>query len=315
MKIGVVGYGSIGQRHAANIEKLGHSAVVYDPASRRDVKLERMIYDSDVQGVVIATPSPYHEGPLRACIERRKHALVEKPISTVLGALPELLRVADENKLVIMMGNNLRFHACVREARAWLAAGYIGKPIWAQFTCATLTEKPLYRSDGVTLNTGSHEVDMAMHLLGPATVLVASARHDGTTDDISDFVLDHGNGVRSSFHLDFVTDQEIREFRITGEDGNIFCHLPLRFMVRRQANPKLPSVNHTDTFFAPGSYAEDYLDEMRAFIDAIEGKELIGATGQDGLGTLQVLLDIRRKAVNESCRHHSSPHGLNPPAR
>src|SRR5882672_10083342 len=102
MKFGVVGHGSIGSRHAANLRTLGHNPLIYDPQGPRDVKLERFLYEQ-CDAVVIATPSPYHEACIRACVERGCHMLIEKPISTSLGLVPMLLDVAEKKKLVVMM--------------------------------------------------------------------------------------------------------------------------------------------------------------------------------------------------------------------
>lgn len=288
MKVGVVGYGSIGKRHADNAQVLGHNVTVYDPKERRDVKFERMIYE-DCDAIVVATPSTAHEGPLRAAIEHGKHVLIEKPISTSIGALPELLRAAAEKRLTIMMGNNLRFHPCVQQAEEWIDAGEIGVPIWAQFTCAANSVKPLYLSDGVILNTGAHEVDMALHLFGPATVVYAHARfkrfNAPDADDIVDFMLYHESGVRSSFHLDFVTPNEIREAWIVGDKDKIGMEL-------RNRNVSLGG----RAMGRPGNYDGDYFAEMTAFFARIAGDTTTGATGEDGLATLRVLLDVRKMA-------------------
>src|SRR5882672_5438362 len=121
MKVGIVGYGSIGQRHAANAFLLGHNVLVYDPASRRDVNFERNIYEQ-CDAVVIATPSWVHIAGIRACAERDRHMLVEKPIATNMATLREMLDFAASKKLTVMVGNNLRFHPCVQEAKRWIDA-------------------------------------------------------------------------------------------------------------------------------------------------------------------------------------------------
>jgi predicted dehydrogenase len=281
MKIGVVGYGSIGQRHAENARKLGHQVVVYDPAASSDYRFERLLYDDkSVDAVVVATPSMFHEGPLRACVERGKHVLIEKPISTGVGALPELLRVAAEKRLVVMMGNNLRFHPCVLQATQWIESGVRGAPCWANFTCATEQTQTALR-DGVILNTGAHEVDVALHLLGPAVVLTATTSHDISAD----FVLQHDGGVRSTFHIDIDTPNRIRHFLISCRDGHIGADLDSR-LIRSMADQRKMA----------GTYADDYMTEMRAFVERIEGKRTLGATGEDGLEVLRLLLDIRSKA-------------------
>lgn len=294
MKVGVVGYGSIGKRHADNLKKLGHQVVVYDPDyDISGVRFERHIYET-CPAVVIATPSPAHWGCIRAAAERGCHMLVEKPIATgdIMG-LQASLDLATSKGAVVMMGNNLRFHSCVIKMQKWVPQ--IGALRWASFMCATKTEKPLYRSDGVILNTGSHEVDLALHLLGPAKVLTGTARVIGKPgrDDIADFVLQHENGCRSTFHLDFVTEHEIRQFRIAGSEGDIFCELPARFARARFIQK---SATLRDAFYGDGFYADDYVAEMKAFIHRIEGGETIGASGADGLETLKILLDIRKMA-------------------
>jgi predicted dehydrogenase len=298
MKFGIVGYGSIGQRHAANLRMLGREPVVYDPAGLMAVRLERNIYET-CDAVVIATPTYVHWGCIRAAAERGRHMLIEKPIAN--GDVPGLeasLALARSKGAVVMMGNNLRFHPCVMEAKTWMDSGEVGKPIWAAFTCATTTTKRPYLSDGVILNTGAHEVDLALHLLGPAKVLIASVRLNlsGGHEDIAHFVLQHDNGCRSSFHLDFVTVNEVRQFRIVGDDGDLFCDLPARSMVTRLGDLRFPGVVHSNHFTGPGSYDDDYLAEMNGFIDRIEGREALGATGADGIETLKILLDVRKMA-------------------
>lgn len=286
MKIGIVGHGSIGARHARNVAILGHETVIYDPLGPRDVKFERMIYE-DCDAVVIATPTGHHVAGLRACAERGKPMLIEKPISLHSLGIAELLDLADSNSAVVMIGNNLRFHPCVIQAKKWIDAGQIGDPVWASFTCSYQTDKEFYRTDGVILNTGAHEVDVALHLFGPAKCIVAdaSASIRFQPDTVADFVLLHETGMRSCFHLDFVTPNEIRESWIVGDDKNI----GIDFLGRRTSFGTMTNSHG-------GSYDDDYLDEMRAFIDRIDGKITPGATGRDGLATLNVLLDVRAKA-------------------
>ena len=280
MKVGIVGYGSIGQRHANNLRGLGHTVIFYDPLVPNEIDRETGIYFSDVAAVVIATPSMFHEGPLRACIERGKHVLIEKPISTSIGMLPQMLDAADEKGLVVMMGNNLRFHPCVLQAQNWLMQGLAGKPIWANFICAQ--ENAKYQ-DSVVLNWGAHEVDVAMHLFGPASVQCASVTDD---ERIADFVLLHESGVRSSFHLDYVTPVEIREAWIACEDHNIGLDLLGR---RISLGKWAQGLN--------GTYDDDYVTEAKAFVDRIGGKIGAGATGRQGFDVLKVLLEVSAVAT------------------
>jgi UDP-N-acetylglucosamine 3-dehydrogenase len=299
MKIGIVGMGSIGQRHAENARKLGHQVVSYDPQGSSDYRFERLLYDDpDVKAVVVATPSMWHEGPLRAAVERGKHVLVEKPISIGTGSLQAILSSAAYKDLIIMMGNNLRFHPAVLRAKQYVDSGLLGDLRWANFICATEWTSTAAR-DGVILNTGSHEVDIALYLFGPAVVLSAVVEkkailRPGTADsDVNvfrtersaDFVLQHDNGVRSSFHIDIDTPHRVRQFWISGADGS------RRFDLDRRT---------ADEDFFGGDYATDYITEMQTFIarcqDADGTQGLPGASGEDGLDCLHLLLDIKKAA-------------------
>jgi len=286
MKIGIVGCGSIGSRHRSNAVRLGHETKVYDLAMKCDFKFERELYDW-CDAAVIATPSQFHEGPLRACIERGKHALVEKPISVSVGGLPALLDQAKAKGLTVMMGNNLRFHPCVTQTKRWLIEGRFGEPRWAHFLCATEPTATAFR-DGVILNTGAHEVDLALHFFGPARILASSVERDGV-DTIVDFVLRHdSSGVRSSFHLNIVSPKRVRQFWIGMEEKTLGADLDLR---------RFAGDGDYNGYHYGGSYADDYGTELQTFIARAQGEDgtqgLPGATGREGLETLAILEAIR----------------------
>lgn len=280
MKVGVLGYGSIGKRHADNLIALGHEVVLYDPVLPADarVQFEPNIY-AMVDAVVVASPTIFHEQALRACVERGVHALIEKPISFALGAVPMLLKAANDKGITVMMGNNLRLHPCVQKVKHWLAEGLIGDVLWANFVCATQSKD--HGKDGIILNTGAHEVDLALYYFGPARCMSAWCE-EGLG---ASFVLIHDNGVRSVFHLDNDTPHRVREFWIAGTDMNIGVDL----------DGRRASLG-AEAFQAPGTYDDDYRNLMSAFIDRINGVFSPGATGDAGLATLRVLLDVKRKA-------------------
>jgi predicted dehydrogenase len=310
MKVGVIGLGSIGLRHALNLKDHGYEVVVFDPAldkdseddwKRRDLaKRNGYIIESDrehlfrdVDAVVSATPSEQHVNDLRSAIEYGVPILVEKPIATAMTpALRDLLAEAKHDDLPVMVGYNLRFHACVIKAKAWLDQGLIGQPLWASFTCAQLNDK--YRHDGVILSW-SHEIDLARYLLGPAKVICATARVCNGHDDIADLVLEHEDGARSNIHLDYVTAPSMRTFHIVGSKGRIIAFLDdsgLRYAVRQASDASIPEV----CTFPYESFDRDYVTELKAFLRRAEGKPAFGATGADGLAVLDLCVTARQLA-------------------
>jgi predicted dehydrogenase len=298
--IGILGLGSIGARHARNLLNMGHKVLGYDPAYTEDwiTAAEGKIFNSnrddllfESEAVVVASPTPYHGDDFLSCVEAGKHIFVEKPIQgDRLRFGQETLDRQHRRNLIVMVGNNLRFHSCVKKAVEWLEDNLIGRPLWANFTCAQYNMK---YEDPVILNWGAHEVDLARHLLGNVTV-EASAGGDSMMDIILGYsgvnLIDYSDGGLITVHLDYLTKPEYRGFVIVGTHGHIACNLVDR-------NIKLTKENDIRFFNGSDSFDANYIEEMQAFIDRIDGKDTIGATGEDGLACLELLLEAKRIAA------------------
>lgn len=281
MKIGVIGLGSIGMRHAKNLQAMGHIVQGYDPIPER-----RSLFPGALgeDAYVIASPTKDHHSHLANCyIKWNKPVFIEKPLSDH-GVGPSLA------SSVKMVGYNLRFHGCVKKAREWLPK--IGRPLWAQFTCAQYNEKPAYKRDGVILNW-SHEIDLALHLLGPAHLETSSTRVVDGCDDMTTILMSHENGCRSTIHLDYVTKPEQRYFMIQGEKGKINAVLTTRNIFLSTEDK-----TYSDWMRCPGSYDTDYEDEMKAFVQVAQGLVVKDdyCTGEQALKVLEICLQVREQA-------------------
>lgn len=286
MKVGVLGLGSIGMRHAQNLHALGHEVLAYDPkigspmaggslytpASREELFTK-------VKAVVSATPSDHHIVDLQSAVAHGVPILIEKPIATEIShELMDLLREAEHDELPIMVGYNLRFHKVVIQLKTWLDQGVIGQVHWAHFCCGQLNER---YTDSVLLNW-SHEIDLALYLLGPAKVDCAMLRRRGRID-IADLCLSHESGAGSTIHLDYVTKPYRRDGVIAGSKGNIVFNLEF---------PRFAScTNDTDFHHMEDTWDQNYVTEMEAFLRRAQGKPAFGATAKDGAAALRICME------------------------
>jgi predicted dehydrogenase len=290
MKFGLLGLGSIGMRHARNLQMLGHKVIGYDIDMKKRLALGGILYERDElietsDAIVIATPTQHHYRDLLDCVGV-KPTFIEKPL-VALKNYNDIIALRNVNPINrSFIGYMLRFHPCVKAAKNWIDQGHIGKPIWASFICGQFNDKPDYLRDGVILNW-SHEIDLALYLLGPAKVVAASVHCTDGKDDIADFVLEHESGARSTIHLDYVTKNEIREGWIVGSEKNIGMDM----LGRRNSMGKI-----IQEF--GGDWNADYIDEMQAFIDYVSGKpgEKRWATGECGLRALEICQQVRQIA-------------------
>ena len=278
--IGVFGLGSIGARHAKNFESLGCTVYGYD--ANKDTSDRAQFVGNFSDAYVVASPTPTHY----LYIDRlKKPMLVEKPI-VMTRTEWECVTLP----FVYMVGYNLRFHSCVRKARQWMGDGLIGKPVWARFTCAQLNNRPDYLRDGVVLNW-SHEIDLALHLLGKAVVVGAAVTH--TPEDMADILLQHPATLcRTTIHLDYVTQPERRGFVIVGENGSIDADLVSRQVFMKDREGKLIHCH-----FGRDSFDGNYLHEAQSFLAMVEGKvdpkHLVGCTAREAMDVVDICLTAK----------------------
>lgn len=299
MLVGVLGLGSIGDRHARNLMNLGHQVIVHDPAILGSVPRDQLIKMSDA--VIICTPTKQHAKDLADVLKARKHVLVEKPIGYdcppfIAGLIMGAKSVRPD--IVVATGFNLRFHECVKKAKSLLDNGHLGKLKFADFDVRQRNNKPVYLRDGVIRNWMSHEIDLARYLLGNLHVDAMSSilcEHDQDISASFDFAAIEHDDVLVQISADYLASPEIRRFGLIGEEGTIACDLVSRTI---EWGPTFDFSGSLDNKYeAKDSFDENYIEEMQAFINAIEGKDAGPlADGADGVAALQLVMDARKKA-------------------
>lgn len=299
MRVGVLGMGSIGQRHHSNIFHLGHDLASYDPVYRGSFSYqarENVIQWADA--VVICSPSKDHAKDVMDVIDAGKHVLCEKPFGydcpPLLAGFIQGTRLKNPH-LIVATGFNLRFHDCVRRAKELLPE--IGRINGAAFTVNQKTEKPPYLRDGIIRNWLSHEIDLARHLLGSYEEVVScTAPVDGDgNDSIEAHVVIKFPSVRNNVHFqaDYYSDPEQRYFWIDGEHGALYCDLVKRNLFMRGKDGK-----HRQVLAATDSWDGNYRTEMEYFISSIESGQHVAplASAEDGVNCLYAVMAAREKA-------------------
>src|SRR5689334_1148867 len=112
MRIGILGYGSIGSRHGRNLLALGHKIIIHDPAMAESLPRDEVVKQADA--VVIASPTSEHASDIALCQQQNKPCFAEKPIAD------KSLNKHGWPTWPLMVGYNMRFHPCVLKAKEWL---------------------------------------------------------------------------------------------------------------------------------------------------------------------------------------------------
>jgi predicted dehydrogenase len=190
MRALVIGFGSIGARHAGVLEELGATV---SAVSRRGAAGGRPVYRTLIEALaagpfdyaVVADETARHHETLAALAAHgfAGRVLVEKPLFATPESLPAYgFRSAG-------MGYNLRFHPAVialREALAGrkihMADFHVGQWLgdWRPARETATTYSASRDGGGGALRDLSHELDLATWLLGPWTTVAALGGRLGT---------------------------------------------------------------------------------------------------------------------------------------
>lgn len=314
MRVGVLGLGSIGLRHARNLINLGVEVVGFDPIeARRNLLLQagahatadRAAALNSVEAVVVASPSHLHLDDVRESIERRCHTFVEKPLATSSEGVRELLAKAAALGRIVFPALNLRYHPVVQEAKDILKSGDLGQALWGRLLLSSYL--PEWRSNadyrrnytadprtGGILFDDIHEFDLATYLLGPAVVVAAVARRTGeleiAAEDCADIIFRHESGVHSSLHCDYASKVRQRIVEISCQGGL------MRLDLMRRELQLINADGRVTTTAAGGTAADDYVAEARDFLDCLAGRSVPRCLPAEAVAVLEQVILARTLA-------------------
>ena len=132
IKIGIVGMGYWGPNLYRNFDSSKDFLVKY--ICDRDLKLlkkisvsnkftskvnnyKKIINDSDIQAVVIATPVSTHYSLAKECLEAGKHVFVEKPLADSSKKCQNLINIAKKNSLTIFVDHTFLYTSAVNKMK------------------------------------------------------------------------------------------------------------------------------------------------------------------------------------------------------
>ena len=140
MKFGVIGYGSIGQRHVRNLLSLGYEDIVllrntgsgneHDLTEFSDMQA---FLDAHLDTVIISNPTSLHAEYVTQVLAQDIHVMVEKPLVATLEEWHSLQVQLEHYSGIGMTAYNMRFHPCVRETHHILSSEKLGKIYSARF--------------------------------------------------------------------------------------------------------------------------------------------------------------------------------------
>lgn len=122
LKVGVIGVGALGRHHTRlykevkNAELVGIYDANFDTAQNIAKEFSTKVFQTieeladECEGLSIAVPSNLHHQIASVLLGKKKHLLIEKPIAATVQQAGELVRLAEENGVLIEVGHTERYN-------------------------------------------------------------------------------------------------------------------------------------------------------------------------------------------------------------
>jgi predicted dehydrogenase len=320
MTIAVLGLGSAGSRHAANMVDLGEEVVGFDPgrvAPASGIRLMPSLGDAleIAEGVVVASPNTFHADQTAEAIQRGLHVLVEKPLATRANEGERLLELATGATGIFAVAMNLRFHPGVLALRGLIESGRLGSVRLAQasfgFDLRRWRPKTDYRMSysarqdlggGIVLDA-IHELDYLLWLLGPVDQVTAECAHlsdlDIDVEDLAVATLRLHSGAFACVDLNYFEPVYRRGCRIVGSEA-------VAWWDWTSERVTVGSADGTRQIDVRCDVAATYREVARDFLEAISTGTPARTSFQEGLAALRVAESIKQ-AAREGARVTLAP--------
>jgi predicted dehydrogenase len=197
-RVGIVGLGWPGERHAEAIEACGlgqlyatcdlneerrKSFAAMFPSEKVFGQYDEMLADPRVEAVVVSLPNSLHFPATLQALKAGKHVLCEKPPTLNATQMRQIHAEAQKNGLIYCFGRQMRFSGAMQAARSAVAARRLGEIYYAKTMWVRSRGTPggldgwftdrSRAGGGALIDIGVHAIDSAWYLMGcpkPRTV-------------------------------------------------------------------------------------------------------------------------------------------------
>ena len=255
----------------------------------------KMIDESRLDCIVVATPSRFHAEMVRYALEHGLHVFCEKPFCLDLREGQSLIELANSRKLVNQVGYHYRYVDAFREAMRLLQAGVLGKlhhlraeaygPVVLRSAGSTWRSRKS-EGGGCLYDYASHALDLVNMLVGAPEAVSGAVLNAVFSRDVEDEVyatLHFSDGLTGQIAANW-SDESHRKMstKITvwGQNGRIAvdrqeCQIYLRSEVTGSVVlPKGWTIRYSTDLVEPVWFylrGEEYSKQIDHFIQSVKG--------------------------------------------
>jgi len=233
-KIGLIGSGRWGKNYVRNLAVLGVLGAVCDqdqasldwvssqyPQVWTTQSVDELAQREEIDGVVVATPTPTHAPIARELLTAGKHCHVEKPLTDSPDSARELLDLANAQGLTLMVGHILLYHPVVEYIKGMIDNGDLGEIYYICAQRANLGQ--IRRNENAMWSLAPHDISVVQYLLGGAPHSVSATgrafvQTDQQIHDITHLTLHYNGRQFATITSSWLDPEKVRLIKVVGSE-------------------------------------------------------------------------------------------------
>ncbi len=248
MRIGIIGFGLIGQQRARDIFRIKNQKIVAVCDKRLDVLKKKqgefgyeiesdwrnLIKRHDLDFVIVAVPHYLAAEISIAALKQNKHVMCEKPISITFNDAKKIARAVKESGKQFEPGFNFRFYPGILKIKKLIDENAIGKITHARMVYGHGGRRGMenewklkrkFAGGGALLDPGIHEIDLIRFLFGEIVSGEAFFRNSYwrgvDVEDNAFFTFLTNKKILISGHSSITEWKNLMRIEVFGTDGYI----------------------------------------------------------------------------------------------
>jgi predicted dehydrogenase len=296
IRVGVIGAGVMGSNHARVLAGLPECSLVgvVDPLEAHRKRANELancrtfdsldaLLDAGVDAVTIAAPTHLHHEIALACLARRIHVMVEKPIASTVEEGREIVEAARHADLTLMVGHVERFNPAVAAIKQAIS----GEDILSIAITRVGPFPPRMSNVGVVIDLAVHDIDLIRWFTESDIVEVQPQLSSAVAEreDIALLQFRTESGVLAHINTNWLTPFKARNVTVATRGKYVMGDLLTR------------QVTECFGFKPDGSYSMRHLPvghdeplraELIAFLSAVRTGAAPAVTGDEGVASLEI---------------------------
>lgn len=312
--IAIVGVGHWGKNLLRTFYQLGVVKVICDldeeilnerkkeyPGLLTTTDFGEILNNGKIKGVVIATPAPTHYELAKKALRAGKDVFVEKPLSLTVKQGKELVKLAKERWLILMVDHLFLYHPAVVKLKSLIRKGELGE---INYIYSTRLNFGIIRTEENALwSLAPHDVSMIIEIFEnlPQKVIATGGSYiNSAIPDMTKSHLIFKDGETADIFVSWLNPFKERKLLVIGTkkmavfddlSSNKLVIYPhkIKWHKKRKGGRKYPVAVQAEGEVIKISENEPLMEEAKHFLECVKKRKNPKTNGDEALMVLRVL--------------------------